>query len=231
MGSRLVRPVLVFAGMLVPMLAGWAMLGREGAQVVKTVTATAIETPRGVAAILDASGYVVARRVATVSAKTTGRIREVRIEEGQQVLAGDVMALLDSVEADAQHALAIAQLDVTDSQLEDLQVRLVEAEANSQRFITLLERQLVPQVEYDQAVTKRDSLRAQLATAKHNREVAARQLRVAQIGVDNTVVRAPFAGVVVTKAAQPGEIVSPLSSGGFTRTGIGTIVDTDNAAA
>ena len=76
---------------------------------------------------------------------------------------------------------------------------------------------------------QRDSLRAELLTAQRNANVAAGSLRIADLGVDNTVVRAPFAGVVTAKAAQPGEIVSPLSAGGgFTRTGIGTIVDMDS---
>ena len=92
-----------------------------------------------------------------------------------------------------------------------------------------MKQQLVSKSQYDQAIAQRDSLRAQLATAQRNTQVADDQLRIAGHGVDNTIVRAPFAGVVIAKAAQPGEIVSPLSAGGgFTRTGIGTIVDMDS---
>jgi RND family efflux transporter MFP subunit len=92
-----------------------------------------------------------------------------------------------------------------------------------------VKQQLVSKSQYEQAVAQRDSLRAQLTTAQRNAQVAGDQLKIAENGLDNTIVRAPFAGVVIAKAAQPGEIVSPLSAGGgFTRTGIGTIVDMDS---
>ena len=97
------------------------------------------------------------------------------------------------------------------------------------RQVPLVQQQLVSKAQYDQAIAQRDSLRAQLATARRNTQVAADNLAVNDIYLDHTVVRAPFAGVVIAKAAQPGEIVSPLSAGGgFTRTGIGTIVDMDS---
>src|SRR5690606_13340517 len=104
-----------------------------------------------------------------------------------------------------------------------------EAAAQARRLGALVDQQLVSRAQYDQAVAARDALRAQLATARRNAGVAADQLEIARLGVDHTIVRAPFAGVVIAKAAQPGEIVSPLSAGGgFTRTGIGTIVDMDS---
>ncbi|KGO98168.1 efflux RND transporter periplasmic adaptor subunit, partial [Novilysobacter defluvii] len=106
--------------------------------------------------------------------------------------------------------------------------RLREAEANVERLQGLVGQQLVSQAQYEQAVAERDALRAQLASTRRQAGVAADQLRIAEIGVDNTIVRAPFAGVVTAKAAQPGEIVSPMATGGFTRTGIGTIVDMDS---
>jgi RND family efflux transporter MFP subunit len=179
--------------------------------------------------VLDATGYVVARRMATVSAKITGKVREVRIEEGQHVDAGQVMATLDPIDADAQRDLAASQLGAARSQINGVAAQLREAEANASRLSNLVKQQHVSRAQYDQAGSQRDALRAQLATAQRNAGVAADQLRIAENGVDNTVVRAPFAGVVVAKAAQPGEIVSPLSAGGgFTRTGIGTVVDMDS---
>jgi RND family efflux transporter MFP subunit len=210
-------------------LIGWAVLGRNGAPEVRTATAVAIGGNGGSASVLDASGYVVARRMATVSAKITGRVREVLIEEGQTVKAGEVMATLDPVDADAQHQLARAQLSASRSQATSVQAQLREAEANASRLGKLVGQQLVSRAQYDQAIAQRDSLRAQLVTAQRNTQVAADQLHIADIGVDNTVVRAPFAGVIIAKAAQPGEIISPLSAGGsFTRTGIGTVVDMDS---
>ena len=208
----------------------WAVLGGQRAVEVRTADAVATGGSGGSASsVLDASGYVVARRMATVSAKITGRVREVLIEEGMAVEEGQVMATLDPIDADAQNALAGAQLDAARSQIAGVEAQLAEAEANATRLSSLVGQQLVSRAQYDQAVAQRESLRAQLATARRNAQVAGQQLRISGIGVDNTVVRAPFAGVVVAKAAQPGEIVSPLSAGGgFTRTGIGTIVDMDS---
>ena len=181
------------------------------------------------ASLLDASGFIVARRIATVSSKVTGRVHEVMIEEGQQVEAGQVLATLDPIDANAQRALADAQLAASRSQIAQVQAQLVEAEAAANRLSTLVKDKLVSRQQYDQAIAQRDALRASLASAQRGADVAARQRDVAGISVDNTVVRAPFSGVITAKAAQPGEIVSPISAGGgFTRTGIGTIVDMDS---
>ncbi|MGH8075870.1 MAG: efflux RND transporter periplasmic adaptor subunit, partial [Lysobacter sp.] len=151
------------------------------------------------------------------------------IEEGQAVAAGQVMATLDPIDADAQRHLAASQVGAARSQIGSVQAQVREADANATRLGALVRQQLVSKAQYDQAIAQRDALRAQFATAQRNAQVAGDQLRIAEHGVDNTIVRAPFAGVVIAKAAQPGEIVSPLSAGGgFTRTGIGTIVDMDS---
>jgi RND family efflux transporter MFP subunit len=220
----------VVALLLLLAVGGWLFFNRDRGVEVSTATAQALGNGGGAAAsVLDASGYVAARRMATVSAKITGRVREVLIEEGQRVEAGQVMATLDPIDADAQRSLSAAQLGAARSQIAGVQARLKEAEANAARLGSLVRQQLVSKSQYDQAVAQRDALRAELLTAQRNARVAADGLRIADIGVDNTVVRAPFAGVVTAKAAQPGEIVSPLSAGGgFTRTGIGTIVDMDS---
>ncbi len=206
---------------------GWLLLrGDKGIEVrVAEVTAIGGAGASG-PAVLDATGYVVARRMATVSAKVTGKVRDVLIEEGQRVEAGQVLAHLDPVDADAQRALSAAQLSAAQSQIAGVAAQLKQSEADAGRLGALVRQQLVSRAQYDQAVAARDALRAQLATAQHNAQVARDALRIADNGIDNTIVRAPFAGVVIAKAAQPGEIVSPLSAGGgFTRTGIGTIVD------
>lgn len=210
-------------------VAAWLMLSRNKGIEVQTADVTAIGTNGGSTTVLDATGYVVARRMATVSSKITGRVREVLIEEGQRVEAGQVMATLDPVDADASRTLAHSQREAARSQVGNVQAQLKEAEANAARLGQLVGQKLVSRQQYEQAVAQRDSLRAQLDTAKRNAEVANDSLSIADNGVDNTIVRAPFAGVVIAKAAQPGEIVSPLSAGGgFTRTGIGTIVDMDS---
>ncbi len=220
----------IAAALLVAGLVGWWLFGQSSAPEVRTAQAVAIGGAGGAAtSVLDATGYVVARRMATVSAKVTGKVREVLIEEGQQVEAGQVMATLDPVDAMAGRDLAAAQLAAARSQVAGAEARFQQANAQAQRLGGLAEGQLVSRAQYDQAVAERDALRAQLVTARRNVDVAADQLAIADNSVDNTVVRAPFAGVVIAKAAQPGEMISPLSAGGgFTRTGIGTIVDMDS---
>ena len=219
----------VAAALLVLGAIGWFLFGRDEGIEVQTAEVVAIGNGGGSASVLDATGYVVARRMATVSSKITGKVREVLIEEGQRVEAGEVMARLDPVDADAQRDLSASQLASAQSQIAGTQAQLRDAEANAARLGTLVGQKLVSRAQFEQAVAQRDALRAQVATARHNAQVARNGLAIASNGVDNTIVRAPFAGVVIAKSAQPGEIVSPLSAGGgFTRTGIGTIVDMDS---
>jgi len=216
------------AAVLVIALVAWAAFGRARGVEVRTATVTAIGNGGASGSVLDATGYIVARRMATVSAKITGKVREVFIEEGMKVEEGQVMATLDPLDADAERTLASAQHSASRSQVESVRAQLSEAEANARRLSALVNQQLVSKAQYDEAVAARDSLRAELTTSERNAKVASDRLRIADIGVDNTIVRAPFAGVVTAKAAQPGEIVSPLATGGFTRTGIGTIVDMES---
>jgi len=216
---------------IVLLLAGGAffLFGREPTVEVETAPAVAIQQGNASSSVLDASGYVVARRMATVSAKITGKVREVMIEEGMRVEAGQVMATLDPIDADAQRSLSASQVQAARAQVAGLQAQQRQAAAEASRLQALVGQQLVSRSQYDQAVAQRDSLRAQLDTAQRNVKVASDQLAIADLGVDNNIVRAPFSGVVTAKAAQPGEIVSPLSAGGgFTRTGIGTIVDMES---
>lgn len=179
--------------------------------------------------VLDASGYVVARRQATVSAKITGKVTEVLIEEGQRVEAGEIMAVLEDTNERAQLDLAQAQLDAAKSQLAQLRVQLADAERIYKRNRELAAQKLVSQAALDTSRANAEALAAQLDTARENVGVAQRTVDVRQRGLDETIVRAPFGGIVTVKAAQVGEIVSPLSAGGgYTRTGIGTIVDMDS---
>ncbi|UYB52137.1 efflux RND transporter periplasmic adaptor subunit [Xanthomonas sp. AM6] len=227
------RRGLWIAVILVLLLAlgvgGWLLFGRGKAIEVTTAPVVAIAAGSSSASVLDASGYVVARRMATVSAKITGKVREVLIEEGMRVEQNQVMATLDPIDAGAQRQLSASQLDAARSQVANMQAQLRQAEADAQRLQTLSTQQLVSRSQYEQALSQRDALRAQLQSAQRNVVVAGNQLSISDLNVDNTIVRAPFAGVVTAKAAQPGEIVSPLSAGGgFTRTGIGTIVDMES---
>jgi RND family efflux transporter MFP subunit len=213
--------------LLLALLLAWFLLGR-GPLPVETAIARAADQG-GSASVLDASGYVTARRLATVSAKITGKVAEVLIEEGMRVEADQVLARLEATDADAQFNLAQSQVAAARAQLGEVQANLRLSEQNLERTVNLVERRLLAQAQLDQAQAERNALRARLASVRQQVEVASEQLALARIGVDNTVVRAPFAGVIIAKAAQPGEIVSPISAGGgFTRTGIGTIVDMES---
>jgi RND family efflux transporter MFP subunit len=225
-------PWLAIAGagvLLAAAGAGWLL--REEPLAVKTAVAQAeaAGTASAASSVLDASGYVTARRIATVSSKITGKVLEVLIEEGQRVEAGEVLARLEPTDADAQRDLSAAQLEAARSDVARAAAQLKLAEQTLVRTRDMAARKLVAAAALDQAQAERDALAAQLQSARSQLQVATEALALSDIGVDNTIVRAPFAGVITVKAAQPGEIISPISgSGGFTRTGIGTVVDMDS---
>jgi RND family efflux transporter MFP subunit len=180
----------------------------------------------GAASILDASGYVVARREAAVASKITGKMVELDIEEGDRVKAGQVIARLDDTNIRASLNATRAQVEFAKAGLSETQVNLANAQRDYERQTSLIKGHYVSQSALDNSRTAMEALTAQLATQRRNVEVARRNVEVAERNLDDTIVRVPFDGVVIAKSAQVGEIVSPLSAGGgFTRTGIGTIVD------
>ena len=189
----------------------------------REVTGAAVERT-----VLNASGYVTARREATVSSKVTGKVVEILIEEGVRVDADQVLARLDDTNVKGSLQLAQAQLDSAKSSLDETRVRLVEAERDLLRQSTLLKGTVASQADYDRAETAAQAVRARLAQLLTAVTVAERTVAIWQQQLDDTVIRAPFAGIVTSKNAQPGEMISPMSSGGFTRTGICTIVDMDS---
>jgi RND family efflux transporter MFP subunit len=223
------RHVVVALLLVVLGAVGWLAWTRLSIPTVRTSVVRASTDEAGPGSVLDASGYVTARRQATVSAKITGKVTEVLIEEGARVEEGGVLARLDDTEAKAQLSLAEAQLTAARSQLAELRAQLAQAERDFTRQEELLRRGLVSAQSMDAALAQRDTLRARLATADEQVRVSQQSLDVARVQLDNTVIRAPFSGVVTAKTAQPGEMVSPISAGGgFIRTGIGTIVDMDS---
>lgn len=226
--------VLIFAlllGTAGVAFAAWYWLLREPPTVVQVATPVQVSVSASErrASVLDASGYVVARRQATVSAKVTGRVSEVLVEEGMQVSEGQVLARLEDTIDRAQLKLSQAQLDSARSALEEIEVNLTDARRTLRRQTELLQRQLTSQEQVDLAETQVRALEARLNTRKDDVSVAQRRVDLQLQQVDELTIRAPFDGVVIAKAAQPGEMVSPISAGGgFTRTGICTIVDMDS---
>jgi RND family efflux transporter MFP subunit len=227
---RRTRRYAIVAIVLVAAAVGaWLGWARMRPPTVQLRVARAATAGGGPGSVLDASGYVTARRQATVSAKITGKVTEVLIEEGMRVREGAVLARLDDTEARAQLDLARAQLSAARSQLAEVRAQLEQAERDYARQQGLYDRALVSPQSLDAALAQRDMLRARLLSTQEQIKVAQESVSVAQVQLDNTVIRAPFGGVVVAKSAQPGEMISPISAGGgFTRTGIGTIVDMDS---
>ena len=203
----------------------WWWIGPARAPEVRTGTArettgTTEET------ILNASGYVTARRRATVSSKVTGKLVEVLVEEGMAVRKGQVLARLDSATIRSQLALAEARLGVAQGGFAEQEVRLREAELTLGRTRRLVEEGVVGTADLDGAEAEVDSLKARIALARGQVVVAEREIDVFRTQLDDMVIRAPFDGVAISKDAEAGEMISPVSAGGgFTRTGVSTIVD------
>ena len=217
----LVIIVAVLAG------GGWLWSRRVEAADVKTATVTA-QTGAGSApgAVLNASGYVTARRRATVSSKVTGKVLEVFVEEGKAVRRGQVLARLDDSQIRAALAVAQAQLGSARKAAAEDQARLREAELSLERRRLLLKEGVIGRAELDTSEAQVESLKARIALADEQVHVATTQIKAIQTDLADMVVRAPFDGIAISKDAQPGEMISPVSAGGgFTRTGICTIVD------
>jgi len=212
------------AVLMAGMLAAAAFAFRNRKAEVEVATATKPLT--GPAGVLNASGYVTPRRRATIAAKITGRVTGVYFDEGTRVTEGQLLATLD--DSDARRALDSAQADRESSQaaILDYEVQLKNAEIELRRTQQLVKDGVSTQQALDSAVMTADSLRAKIALAKQQVVAADARIREQQQAVDNCTIKAPFAGIVVSKDAQVGEMVSPVSAGGgFTRTGIATIVD------
>jgi RND family efflux transporter MFP subunit len=211
------------------LVAAWYFLPTKNNEPLKLSTTLAQATKQAANAdrgVLDATGYITARRQATVSSEITGKVVEVLVEEGQQVQQGELLARLDDELMQANLALAQARLQEARSNVAEVEVSIQEAEANLQRVVNLQKEQLASAQALDEARARSGTLKARLNSLQQSIQVAERSLQVQQEQLDNTLIRAPFDGVVINKAAQPGEMISPVSAGGgFTRTGICTLVD------
>jgi RND family efflux transporter MFP subunit len=215
--------------LLVAAVLAYVFFGPKPTEVnVVTAQAEASGSNAGTA-VLNASGYVVARRMATVSSKVTGKIEEILVEEGMQVAKDQVLARLDPVNLKTVLTMAERELEASRRGLAEIEVRLAEARRNLTRNQALVQQQLISQTALDASSAEVNALAARLEASKAQVKVAESSLQMRRIDYDDLQVRAPFAGVVISKDAQPGEIVSPMSAGGgFTRTGIATIVDMDS---
>ena len=223
MGKRVVYaaiPVLIFAGIV----AGAYAL-RSQKPVVEVATAAKPEAG-GRQTALNASGYITPRRRATIAAKITGRVTGVFFDEGTRVAAGQLLSTLDDSDVRRSLDSAKADRDASQAAIADYEVQLKNAQVLLHRAEQLQKAGVQTQEALDNASTAADSLKAKIELARQQVAASEARIGVAQQAVDNCTIRAPFAGIVVSKDAQVGEMVSPNSAGGgFTRTGIATIVD------
>jgi RND family efflux transporter MFP subunit len=216
--------ILLIAILVIAAVAGAAYFTHNSAPVVEVAAAQKVGT--GPTALLNASGYVTPRRRATIASKITGRVTGVYFDEGVHVKEGQILAKLDDSDVKRSLDSAIADRNSTQAQISDFQVQLKNAEIQVHRAKELQAAGVQSQEVLDNALTSADSLRAKIALTKEQVAASVARINEAQQTVDNTVIRAPFEGIVVSKDAQVGEMVSPVSAGGgFTRTGIATIVD------
>jgi RND family efflux transporter MFP subunit len=210
---------------LVLLIGAYFLFGRSGAKEVRTVAAKGI-TGEARGAVLNASGYVTARRQATVSSKVTGKVIALHIEEGMQVKAGQELARLDDSYVSRGLALAQAEATAASSALQETRVRIHQAQLDYDRAEKLAASAIASRADADRAKAELDAARARLAAQNDQLTTAHRQTDLQRQSVEDLIIRAPFDGIVVSKDAQPGEMISPVSAGGgFTRTGICTIVD------
>lgn len=230
-GSRL---PWIIAVVLVALLVGggawwWKASSAPSFEVSPVAAMAPSASGGGSTAVLQATGYVTARRQATVSAQITGTLSEVLIEEGEYVEEGQVLARLEDTAQQASLAQARAQAAQARALVGQYEAQLNQARRDLVRVQDLVGRKLVSAQAVEAAQTQVDSLAAQLNSQRRAVDLAEAQVNSVQVQLDYTTVRAPFSGVIIAKAAQVGEIISPLSAGGgFTRTGVGTIVDMDS---
>jgi HlyD family secretion protein len=209
--------------------AAWWYVAGNKPVAVQTTTVRANGQGPAANAVLQATGYVTARRMATVSAQITGTLTEVLIDEGFKVRKGQVLARLDDTGLKAARAAAEAQVRTAEANQGQLRAQLAQAEADARRQLELAASGMTTRQSQEQTATAVEAYKAQIEASQRQVEAAQAQLRQAQVNFDYATVRAPFDGVVTARAAQVGEIISPLSAGGgFTRTGVGTIVDMDS---
>ena len=222
------RPIYLFlviavaAGLLFGAYSWWSF---PSDPVVHTALAVGASTTIKSDSVLDATGYVVARTQATVSSKVPGKVTEIFVEEGMYVEADQLVATLDDSISAAQLALSLAQLEAVKTSVRELETQLKKARLDLARVAELEGRNLESASTLDQHQLTVEQLEIGLERARNEIAVSEKTVQLQEQYLDDLNIRAPFAGVVVAKAAQPGEMIAPVAGGGFTRTGICTIVD------
>jgi RND family efflux transporter MFP subunit len=209
-------------------ISALAVILKERTVEVKTTVVRQQQAGQGLT-VLNASGYVTPRRRATVAAKITGQVVKMLAEEGMEVEKGQVLAQLDDAEAKARFNASKADLKVARAQVPELELSLTDAERDLSRISNLFSKKIASQEDLDKAKITVERFRAQLSRLREQVLASQARLKVSKQVLEDFTIRSPFAGIIVSKDAQIGEMVSPVSAGGgYTRTGIATIVDMDS---
>ena len=225
-GSRLKR-LLVPAAVLGVVLAAAAVVYLRAAAApaeVETIAVT-MAYPSQSFTVLNATGYVVAQRKAAVASKATGRLVWLGVQEGSRVRKDDVIARLEDLDVKATREQAMANVQVARANLTQGQVEQKDAEAALKRSQGLLAQGFVSQAAHDVAVARYDKSAAQIASLQASIAAAVANWRGAEVAVEQTLIRAPFDGVVLTKAANVGDIVTPFSSALDSKGAVVTMAD------
>jgi RND family efflux transporter MFP subunit len=178
--------------------------------------------------LLNASGYVVAQRKAALASKATGRLVAINVEEGDVVKKGDVVARLENEDSAALKKQASANLEVTQAELVRTKAELNDAAANLKRQKDLLAKDYISRLEYDSAEARYKMASAAVAGAEAAIRSNAAALQSAEVSLEYTFIRAPFDGVVLTKNADIGDIITPIGAAAEAKAAVVTIADMDS---
>jgi RND family efflux transporter MFP subunit len=178
--------------------------------------------------LLNASGYVVPQRKAAVASKITGRLISLSVEEGSRVKKGEIIARLESEDLAAQRRQAAANLDVARANLETARAELRDATAAYTREKNLLAREFTTRAAYDAAEARYGKAQAALTAAESSVRANSAALQAADVSLDYALIRAPFDAVVLTKSADIGDLVTPVSGAALAKASVVTIADMDS---
>jgi RND family efflux transporter MFP subunit len=225
--GRALRKALVTA-VVVLVAGGAAFLAYKrvaGAAMEVEQTSVTLAYPYQALTMLNATGYVVAQRKASVASKATGRLEWLGVQEGSRVKKGEVIARLERLDVSAARDQAVANVRVAGANLEQAQAELREAKRALDRSRDLLEKRFVSQASHDVVVGRHERAVAGVNSAQAAVRAAEANQRAAEVAVEQTVIRAPFDGVVLTKNANVGDTITPFSSALDTKGAVVTIAD------
>lgn len=225
-GPKKSRALLWTGSVVVVVAAAAFLLFGTSASTIEVQTGTVQRlAPASAQSLLTATGYVVAQRAAAVASKGTGRLEELRVEEGDQVKGGDVIARLEANDVNASLSASRAALAQAAASLEFAKAQAREAKLRYDRVSDLKDKKLASDAEYDQARAAHESAVANISSAEAGLKAAQANVEWAEVQVENTIIRAPFDGTVLTKTADVGEVVAPFASSASSRGAVVTIAD------